>query len=436
MYEYYEVLTMDWLKKFVICVVMAILCIMAGCVSEPDIQSPSTYVKIKSSFSDDLKTTNLDVKVMVNNPNPIGVHINEIRFDVYLLGNNGEKVILEQNEKYDIDIEGSGTTPIEFQMSIPNDKIMSAIKNSKDGKITIGVDGYALVDVEIDEIEIPIKGETEISIPDIKSPQTNVNIEVSPGIPTTKIDAKITINNPNNVGVNIKEFVADVYYMDNNGNFVEQIKHMEKQMYIKENDKTTVEIPITIGVDDLPSPDYIVENGGNIIIGIEGHAIVDAKIKEIKVPFSGKTTIKSPFQSLDNSPLPTPPNPPQPPQLPDTSDITPPLPQPPQLPDPSKVLNELISSINANGEYSQYYIGIIENDDIPDTIYAQTIYCIIIMDSNGNLVCGADVYIDEYYQGTTDEYGRLPYIFHESGYHTIRAEYNGEVLASNTIYVE
>ncbi|ADC69872.1 hypothetical protein MFS40622_1195 [Methanocaldococcus sp. FS406-22] len=427
---------MDSLKKGIMFSLVAMLCIIAGCTSEPEIKSPTTYVKIKSSFSDDLKTTNLDVKVIVDNPNPIGIHINKVKFDVYLL-DNGEKVILKQVKKSDIDIKESGTTPIDFQISIPNDKIMSAIKNSKNGKITIGVDGYALVDAKISEIEVPIKGETEIAIPNIKSPITNVEINVKPGVPT-KIDAKITINNPNNIGVKIKELVADVYYMDNYGNNVKQIKHIEKQnIYIKENGITTIDIPITIGLNDLPSPDYVIENGGNIIIGVDGYAVVDAKIKEIKIPITGKTTFESPFQLSDNSQLPLP-NPPQPPQLPNISVIIPPLPQPPQLPDPLEILNELISSSNANNnEYSQYYIGIIDkNGNIPDTIYAQKPYYIVVIDSNGNLTEGVDIYINGQYMGTIDESGILPCIFCESGYYTITAEYNGDVLASKTVYVE
>ena len=63
-------------------------------------------------------------------------------------------------------------------------------------------------------------------------------------------------------------------------------------------------------------------------------------------------------------------------------------------------------------------------------------YYIEVIDSVAGALAGIDIYVDDEYVRTLDEYGVVEYVFYEPGYHTITAEYNGEILASKTIYVE
>ena len=92
---------------------------------------------------------------------------------------------------------------------------------------------------------------------------------------------------------------------------------------------------------------------------------------------------------------------------------------------------------NYNEPTYNCYIEITYPDGtIPDKIEEQTLCYIKVIDPAVGGLAGIDIYVDDNYIGTLDDvYGTVEYTFYEPGYHTITAEYNGEVLASETIYV-
>ena len=102
--------------------------------------------------------------------------------------------------------------------------------------------------------------------------------------------------------------------------------------------------------------------------------------------------------------------------------------------------NDFDSNYDESTSETGYYIEIsYPGGIIPDKLELeeQTMYYIEVIDPVAGGLAGVDIYVDDEYIGTLDDtYGRVEYVFYESGLHIITAKYDGEVLASETVHVE
>ena len=102
--------------------------------------------------------------------------------------------------------------------------------------------------------------------------------------------------------------------------------------------------------------------------------------------------------------------------------------------------NDFDSNYDESTSETGYYIEIsYPGGIIPDKLELeeQTMYYIEVIDPVAGGLAGVDIYVDDEYIGTLDDVeGVVECVFYEPGYHTITAEYNGEILASETVYVE
>ena len=102
--------------------------------------------------------------------------------------------------------------------------------------------------------------------------------------------------------------------------------------------------------------------------------------------------------------------------------------------------NDFDSNYDESASETECYIEISYPEGIiPDNLELeeQTMYYIEVIDPVDGGLSGIDIYVDDEYIGTLDDtYGRVEYVFYESGLHIITAKYDGEVLASETVHVE
>jgi LEA14-like dessication related protein len=97
------------------------------------------------------------------------------------------------------------------------------------------------------------------------------------------VNSTIVIYNPNPVGAQLNKIAFDVYYLDENENY---LGHGEKSdIYVKENGNTTVTIPVTIG--NIPALEALGSfvRKGSITLKVNGSAFIDVKVTSFEKRF-------------------------------------------------------------------------------------------------------------------------------------------------------
>jgi LEA14-like dessication related protein len=112
---------------------------------------------------DDNGNIKMNIRINIDNPNPIGAHINEISFKIYYKNKNGELIEIGDGGTKDISIN-KGMNTIDIPMTFSNDKIMEIASESENGEINVLIDGNANIDAIITSINIPIKFERTIDL--------------------------------------------------------------------------------------------------------------------------------------------------------------------------------------------------------------------------------------------------------------------------------
>jgi hypothetical protein len=108
----------------------------------------------------------LNVRLIVDNPNPIGAHVNEISFKIFYINENGELKYLGDGEKNNVDIT-AGKNVLDIPVSLSNKELIKALgENVGKGNLKLEIDGYSNVDLKVSNINIPFKREKTVKLPD------------------------------------------------------------------------------------------------------------------------------------------------------------------------------------------------------------------------------------------------------------------------------
>ncbi|ENN96619.1 Water Stress and Hypersensitive response domain-containing protein [Methanocaldococcus villosus KIN24-T80] len=147
------------MRRLLILLIVLPFLMTSGCLEKPKIVSND--IEFKKVEAD---TTLLNVKITVENPNPIGVHINKIFFNIFYINNDGKLEYLGYGEKEDININ-SGNTTIEIPVHVLNKNLAKALIESG-GVLRVKIDGKINVDLFLTSIDVPISYETTLNIPE------------------------------------------------------------------------------------------------------------------------------------------------------------------------------------------------------------------------------------------------------------------------------
>jgi len=265
-----------------------------GCFNKP--KEPKISVDEVEFKNVSTKETNLNIRIIVDNPNSIGVHVNKISFDVYYIDNEGKSKYLGHGEKENIDIR-PGKTTIEIPLTLLNERLIKALEGRGE-KLTLEIDGSANVDLKVTGIDVPFKQKVNVKIPesiksqleylkklgigftikDFKKPDVSAEI-VDGYIDATDrklyLKAIITVSNPNPIDIGVDKIKYYVYYLDNG-----------QKKYLGEGEKENVIIlKSTNSSFDIDTEIPINPSTLNAIIKV-------AKDKKITILLSGEVKIR------------------------------------------------------------------------------------------------------------------------------------------------
>lgn len=100
-------------------------------------------------------TTTVEIKANLQNPNPIGVNLDKLTYNIYFQEEKDDWEFLAKGEKEDISIKANGNTTITIPLEIDNiQAIISALQGFGKESTTILVNGSMIVDFKLFSHEI------------------------------------------------------------------------------------------------------------------------------------------------------------------------------------------------------------------------------------------------------------------------------------------
>ena len=141
---------------------IAIAIAVSGCTEQ--IQKPTVSVSDISVKGVTPQNLNLDVHVIIDNPNPVGANLTKVAFDIYYL-ENGQSKYLGHGEKNNVEIRKQGQTTVTVPVVVENQQAINALMEAaKKGAITIKTSGSAFLDLQVTTFEIPFETSNEIRL--------------------------------------------------------------------------------------------------------------------------------------------------------------------------------------------------------------------------------------------------------------------------------
>lgn len=146
-----------------ILVIIAALC-TAGC-TVPQYVEPTVTVDGISIQRVTLGSIDLEVRLIVSNPNPVGATLEEISFDLYFL-DGGQQRFLAHGEHGEFAIRPAGDTTIAIPVTVDNLRLVQAfILALQDGEVTFRVSGSAPINLGVITYDVPFNRTLEVAFP-------------------------------------------------------------------------------------------------------------------------------------------------------------------------------------------------------------------------------------------------------------------------------
>ncbi|MFO7967727.1 MAG: LEA type 2 family protein, partial [Archaeoglobaceae archaeon] len=161
-------------NKYSLIAILIVITLLSGC-SQKGMEFGKPTATVDDVTVQDVSMSNLelDVRVIVNNPNPVGAQLTKVVFDMYYL-KDGQQNYLGHGEKQDIDIRKEGETTITIPTTIDNKQAISAlVELAKEGSVTLKLSGSAYIDMKATNFEVPFEENEVISLSsEISEPKT------------------------------------------------------------------------------------------------------------------------------------------------------------------------------------------------------------------------------------------------------------------------
>ena len=433
--------TINKISSLFIAIGLIYIVLSCGCVGEP--KKPTITVDSIEFKNINNQETNLNVRVIVDNPNPIGAQVNKISFKIFYINENGKLKYLGEGEKNNIDIT-SGKNVVDIPVSLSNKELIKALgENVGKGNLKLEIDGYATVDLKVSNINIPFKREKTVKLPDginskleklkslgvgfdirdFKEPTATVDgiefdndiiiepsasISPNPSDNYAKIEAttendvhlkecyltvRVKVDNPNPISIDVKNIEFDIYGDDD-----EYLGHGVKyNQHIGKSGNTSISIRVKVKNKEALENIVKLTKNDKITIKVSGTATIkeikEIGLSEMEIPINRQKVV--------------------------------------ELPTKLKELKERFKSGDKQEPSQPLYISISPNNPkVENSIRIE------VTDGNNNPVEGAKITIDRVIKKTTDSNGIVLYTFKIGGEHTIKAEKDGYYPRETSISVE
>jgi LEA14-like dessication related protein len=148
----------------IILCIIAVICI-AGCLI-PQYQEPTVTVDGIAIENITLSSIDLQVRLTITNPNPVGATLQQVSFDVYFLA-GGEQMFLAHGERGGFNVRPEGDTTISIPVTVDNVRLVQVVISLlQEGAVTFRVSGSGTFDVGgVTTFEVPFNETTEVRLP-------------------------------------------------------------------------------------------------------------------------------------------------------------------------------------------------------------------------------------------------------------------------------
>ena len=140
-----------------------LLSLFSGC-SAPTIRAPNVTVKDVTVESVTLQTLNLGVQLQVENPNPVGITLTRVTFDVFYETGSGREY-LGHGEQENLTFPKQETVVYTIPVEIDNLQAVKALPTLVlERSLPVVVAGTATVDLKITKVDIPFEQRKVITV--------------------------------------------------------------------------------------------------------------------------------------------------------------------------------------------------------------------------------------------------------------------------------
>ncbi|MCK9278912.1 MAG: LEA type 2 family protein [Methanoculleus sp.] len=147
-------------RPAVILLTAALLC-SAGC-AVPPLKEPTVTVDGIGIENVTWGSTDLSLRLIIDNPNPVGATLTRVWFDVHFL-ESGQAVYLAHGEQEGIEIRPDGETAVSIPVTVDNPPLVQAfLRGLQDGVIVLRVNGSGTLDYGIATFEVPFNRTIEV----------------------------------------------------------------------------------------------------------------------------------------------------------------------------------------------------------------------------------------------------------------------------------
>ena len=122
-------------------------------IEEPTIELSAIHFK-ELTFG----TTEIEIEAILHNPNPMGVNLDKITYNIYFSGGGDDWDFLASGIKEDIEIKANENTTLSIPLKISNiQAIMATFQGSFSESMKYKVNGSVFLDLKITSYEIPFE---------------------------------------------------------------------------------------------------------------------------------------------------------------------------------------------------------------------------------------------------------------------------------------
>ncbi|WP_214084123.1 LEA type 2 family protein [Methanoculleus sp.] len=140
---------------------VAVLLCSAGCVA-PALREPTITLSGVGIENVTPGSTDLSLRLVVDNPNPVGATLARVSFDVYFL-DDGEWAFLAHGERGGFAVRANGETAVTIPVTVDNLRLVQGIlRGLADGEVTLRVSGSGVVDYSVATFEVPFDRTVEV----------------------------------------------------------------------------------------------------------------------------------------------------------------------------------------------------------------------------------------------------------------------------------
>lgn len=149
------------MRRPAVTLLIAVLLFSAGC-AVPALEEPTITLAGVTVENITREGIDLSLRLVVDNPNPVGATLTRVSFDVYFF-DGGQWVFLAHGEQDGIAIRPEDETTVTVPVTVDNLRLVQAfLRALRDGSITLRVSGTGIVDFGVATFEVPFERTLEV----------------------------------------------------------------------------------------------------------------------------------------------------------------------------------------------------------------------------------------------------------------------------------